>query len=529
MYTELRYWPWLSTPILALLALVWQPWLAIVFAALFIVGLNDVRQSHRSVLRNYPLTGHLRFMLEYIRPEIRQYFIEDDEAEYPFSRNQRALVYARAKGQNDKRGFGTLKNMYAQDAEWLLHSNRPRHVDPQSLRITIGGPQCRHPYSASIFNISAMSFGALSANAIRALNKGAALGGFMHDTGEGSISPYHREFGGDLVWEIGSGYFGCRTAEGRFSDEKFAAQAADPQVKMIEIKLSQGAKPGHGGVLPAAKVSREIAATRGVEMGRDCVSPASHSEFSTPLELLQFIARLRELSGGKPVGFKLCVGHPIEWFGIAKAMLRTDIVPDFIVVDGAEGGTGAAPAEFSDHVGMPLRDGLRLVHNTLIGLGLRPRVKIGAAGKIISSFDLARTLAIGADWCNSARGFMFAVGCLQSLHCHTDACPTGVATQDPLRQKALVVADKSLRVKSFHAQTVASLAELVGAAGLEHPSQLRPTHIMMRDANGRGISFARSLDKIAKGALRSESFDPESFPEPFRSYWAEASAERFTA
>ena len=332
-----------------------------------------------------------------------------------------------------------------------------------------------------------MSFGALSANAIRALNKGAALGGFMHDTGEGSISPYHREFGGDLVWEIGSGYFGCRTAEGRFSDEKFAAQAADPQVKMIEIKLSQGAKPGHGGVLPAAKVSREIAATRGVEMGRDCVSPASHSEFSTPVELLQFIARLRELSGGKPVGFKLCVGHPIEWFGIAKAMLRTDIVPDFIVVDGAEGGTGAAPAEFSDHVGMPLRDGLRLVHNTLIGLGLRPRVKIGAAGKIISSFDLARTLAIGADWCNSARGFMFAVGCLQSLHCHTDACPTGVATQDPLRQKALVVADKSLRVKSFHAQTVASLAELVGAAGLEHPSQLRPTHIMNRDANGRGI------------------------------------------
>ena len=529
MLGQLRYWPWLSTPLLALATLAWQPWLALLFSALFLVGLNDLRQPHRSVLRNYPLTGHLRFALEYIRPEIRQYFIEDDEAEYPFSRNQRALVYARAKGQNDKRGFGSLKNMYSPNAEWLLHSNRPRHADPKTFRITIGGPNCRRPYSASIFNISAMSFGALSANAIRALNKGAAAGGFMHDTGEGSISPYHREFGGDLVWEIGSGYFGCRSAEGRFSAERFAEQAKSPQVKMIEIKLSQGAKPGHGGVLPAAKVSPEIAATRGVTMGEDCVSPPSHSEFSTPLELLQFVAHLRELSGGKPVGFKLCVGHPVEWFGIAKAMVQSGIAPDFIVVDGSEGGTGAAPAEFADNVGMPLRDGLRLVHNTLIGLGLRQQIKIGAAGKMITSFDIARALAIGADWCNSARGFMFALGCLQSLHCHTDACPTGVATQDPLRQQALVVADKWQRVRNFHDSTVASLAELIGAAGLDHPSQLRPTHIMTRDADGKAISFARSLDKVAKSALLQTDLDVDALPEPFRSYWSVASPDRFNA
>jgi glutamate synthase domain-containing protein 2 len=460
---------------------------------------------------------------------MRQYFLEDDEDKHPFSRNQRALVYQRAKRQNDKRGFGTLKDLYSGESDWLCHSTTPRHADPSTFRIEVGGPDCRQPYSLSVFNISAMSFGSLSRNAILALNGGAQRGGFAHDTGEGSISPHHRAPGGDLIWEIGSGYFGCRDAEGRFSPERFKEQATSAQVKMIEIKLSQGAKPGHGGVLPAAKVSEEIAATRGVPMGQDCISPASHSEFSTPTELLQFIARLRELSGGKPVGFKLCIGHPTEFFGIAKAMLETGITPDFIVVDGAEGGTGAAPAEFADHVGMPLRDGLRLVHNTLFAIGLRQRIKVGASGKIVSSFDLLRVLALGADWGNSARGFMFALGCLQSLSCHTDECPTGVATQDPVRQRALVVPDKATRVANFHNQTVAALAELIGAAGLTHPSQVRPGYLMTRDGDGRAVSFARSIDTLPAGCLATVDARADALPEPFRSCWGEARADRFAA
>jgi len=525
--TQLRFWPWLATAPAALIGLFWSPWLAVAFLGLFLLGLRDVTQRRHAVLRNYPLSGHLRFLLEYIRPEMRQYFLEDDEDKYPFSRNQRALVYQRAKRQNDKRGFGTLKDLYGSEADWLCHSTTPKHADPSTFRITVGGPDCRQPYSLSVFNISAMSFGSLSRNAILALNAGAKKGGFAHDTGEGSISPHHREPGGDLIWEIGSGYFGCRDAAGRFSPERFKEQAASPQVKMIEIKLSQGAKPGHGGVLPAAKVSAEIAATRGVPMGQDCISPASHSEFNTPKELLDFIVRLRELSGGKPVGFKLCIGHPTEFFGIAKAMLETGITPDFIVVDGAEGGTGAAPVEFADHVGMPLRDGLRLVHNTLFAIGLRQRIKIGASGKIISSFDLLRVMALGADWGNSARGFMFALGCLQSLSCHTDQCPTGVATQDPIRQRALVVPDKATRVANFHNQTVAALAELVGAAGFTHPSQIRPGHLMTRGADGRSVSFARSIDTLPARCLAAAGASAEQLPEPFRSCWSEASADRF--
>ena len=527
--TNVRFWPWLAMAPLALVSLLWSPWLAAAFALLFLWGLRDFSQRRHAVLRNYPLLGHLRFLLEYMRPEMRQYFLEDDEDKHPFSRNQRALVYQRAKRQNDKRGFGTLKDLYSGESSWLCHSAVPRHADPSTFRIEMGGPDCRQPYSLSVFNISAMSFGSLSKNAILALNGGAKRGGFAHDTGEGSISPHHRAPGGDLIWEIGSGYFGCRDAEGRFSPERFKEQAASAQVKMIEIKLSQGAKPGHGGVLPAAKVSEEIAATRGVPMGQDCISPASHSEFSTPKELLQFIARLRELSGGKPVGFKLCIGHPTEFFGIAKAMLETGITPDFIVVDGAEGGTGAAPAEFADHVGMPLRDGLRLVHNTLFAIGLRQRIKVGASGKIVSSFDLLRVLALGADWGNSARGFMFALGCLQSLSCHTDECPTGVATQDPIRQRALVVPDKATRVANFHNQTVAALAELVGAAGLTHPSQVRPGHLMTRDGDGRAVSFARSIDTLSAGCLATVDARADALPEPFRSCWGEARADRFAA
>ena len=535
MEALLRFTSWAASLLLAMLcwalavsqgSLLLQGF-AVLFGLMFLVGCADVMQSHHAILRNYPLIGHCRFLLEYIRPEIRQYFLEDDEAKLPFSRNQRALVYARAKGQNDKRGFGTIKAVYDKDSEWLSQSMAPRHASPESFRVSIGGPQCRVPYSASVFNISAMSFGSLSANAIRALNRGAKLGGFAHDTGEGSLSPYHREFGGDIIWELGSGYFGCRTPHGQFSPENFARQAADPQVKMIEIKISQGAKPGHGGVLPAAKVSTEIALTRDVPMGQDCVSPAGHPEFSTPLQLMDFIRRLRELSHGKPVGFKLCIGQPWEFFGVAKAMLQTGIYPDFIVVDGSEGGTGAAPVEFTDHVGMPLREGLRLVHNTLTGIGLRQHIRLGASGKIISAFDIVRAMALGADWCNSARGFMFALGCIQSRSCHTDFCPTGVATQDKLRQRALVVPDKAQRVQQFHRNTVESLAELIGAAGLTHPGQVRPELLMMRDATGQAVPMSRQLPTLAEGVLLNDTLDANALPEPFKSYWQRARVEAF--
>ncbi|MFM2406047.1 MAG: hypothetical protein RL223_3927, partial [Pseudomonadota bacterium] len=377
-------------------AAMWQgaaigPWLTLPGVLGLYVGLHDLRQTRHAILRNYPVLGHLRFVLEWIRPEIRQYFIDSDRDAVPFSRQQRSLVYQRAKGESDKRPFGTQLDVGAAGYEWINHSMQPTRLDGHDFRVTIGQgkPGVHQPYAASLFNISAMSFGALSANAIRALNGGARRGGFMHDTGEGSISAHHRAHGGDLVWEIGSGYFGCRDADGRFDPERFAAQAADPQVRLIEVKLSQGAKPGHGGVLPGPKVTAEIAAARGVPQGVDCVSPAAHSAFDSPIGLLRFLAELRRLSGGKPVGFKLCVGHPWEWFAIAQAMLATGLTPDFIVVDGAEGGTGAAPLEFTDHVGAPLQEGLRLVHNTLVGLNLRDQVRIGCSGKIVSAFDIA--------------------------------------------------------------------------------------------------------------------------------------------
>ena len=453
-------------------------WL-LVPAALIAVGVFDLRQARHSILRNYPIAGHLRFFFEFIRPEIRQYFVEDDTEEKPFSRAQRSIVYQRAKNEPDSRPYGTELDVKAVAHEWISHSLAPTKLATHDFRIVVG-PDRAQPYSMSIFNISAMSFGALSANAIRALNLGAKKGGFAHDTGEGSLSKYHREHGGDIIWEIASGYFGCRNEDGTFSAEKFANQARDPQVKMIEVKLSQGAKPGHGGVLPSAKVTPEISEARGVPMGQDCVSPASHSAFSTPRGLLEFVDRLRTLSGGKPTGFKLCIGHPWEFFAIAKAMIETGIVPDFIVVDGAEGGTGAAPLEFTDHIGVPLQEGLLLVHNTLVGVGLRDKIRIGASGKMITAFDIARTLAIGADWVNAARGFMFAVGCIQAQTCHSGRCPTGVATQDPVRQRALVVPDKSERVYNFHRNTLHALKEIVQAAGLEHPSQLRAHHIVRR-------------------------------------------------
>ncbi|MDR7135867.1 glutamate synthase domain-containing protein 2 [Lysobacter niastensis] len=499
-------------------------WGAGAFGALAALGTWDLLQTRSTLRRNYPVTAHFRYGLESIGPEMRQYFIESDTAEVPFSREQRALVYQRAKSVNDVRPFGTLQDVYGPNYEWINHSLLPAPHGSHDFRVVVG-EGTPHPYSASVFNISAMSFGSLSANAIRALNHGAKLGGFYHDTGEGSISPYHREYGGDLVWEIGSGYFGCRNDDGSFNAERFAENARDPQVKMIEIKLSQGAKPGHGGVLPAAKVTAEISITRGVPMGVDCVSPAQHSAFDSPLGLLQFVARLRELSGGKPVGFKFAIGHPWEWFGIAKAMLESDLLPDFIVVDGAEGGTGAAPAEFIDHVGVPMHEALMLVHNTLVGLDLRKRVHIGAAGRITSAFDIARTMAMGADWCNAARGFMFALGCIQSQSCHTDRCPTGVATQDPRRWRNLDVADKAVRVASFHQNTLKALRDLLCAAGLEHPQQLGPEHILRRVSPIEVRSLAALYRFLKPGDLLGRIPDHAVF----QSFWAGARSDSFAA
>jgi glutamate synthase domain-containing protein 2 len=501
-------------------------WLTLLIGlVLCAVGYYDLTQTKHAVLRNYPVIGHLRYMLEYIRPEMRQYFVESDKEAAPFSRAQRSLVYQRAKGESDKQPFGTQLDVKAPGFEWINHSMQPSVLATHDFRITIGDEQCQQPYSASIFNISALSFGALSANAILALNKGAQQGGFAHDTGEGSISHHHRVHGGDLIWEIGSGYFGCRNNDGTFNESEFADNAKLPQVKMIEIKLSQGAKPGHGGVLPGAKVTAEIAAARGVPEGVDCISPASHSAFRTPVEMMQFIDKLRKLSGGKPTGFKLCIGHAWEWFAMVKAMLQTGITPDFIVVDGAEGGTGAAPLEFADHVGSPLQEGLLLVHNTLKGVRLRDKIKIGCAGKVISAFDIARMMALGADWCNSGRGFMFAVGCIQSQSCHTGTCPTGVTTQDPHRQLALVVPDKAQRVYQYHEATLEALKEMVQAAGLQHPQDITAYHISQRVNDSEVRLLANVVPRVKTGSLLDDNIDEDH--KVYKNYWHKVNADSF--
>jgi len=522
-------WPALLILLLAALMVAFpgQAWWLLPLAALclcsVLVGLYDLNQTRHAVLRNYPVMAHLRFILESIRPEMRQYFFEGDKDGTPFPRDQRAIVYQRAKRALETRPFGTQYNVYQEQYEWLHHSIAPKPPLPHDhMRVTIGA-SARQPYSASLLNISAMSYGSLSANAIRSLNKGAKAGGFFHDTGEGGVSPYHREHGGDLVWEVGSGYFSCRAKDGGFDPGLFAEVSDDPQIKMVELKLSQGAKPGHGGVLPAAKITAEISRIRGVPMGQDCVSPPHHSCFSTPPELLQMIARMRDLSGGKPAGFKLCIGHPWEFMAICKAMVATGITPDFIVVDGKEGGTGAAPMEFMDHIGMPLRDGLTFVHNALVGIGVRDRVRIGASGKVTSAFDMAKVIGLGADWCNAARGFMFAVGCIQAQSCHTGECPTGVATQDPLRSRAIDVPEKSVRVANFHRATLHALSELVAAAGLAHPSDLRPHHFLRRTDSDRVCSFADIYEQIAPGQLLA---DPQSSPLYARA-WAHSTADSF--
>ncbi|GAB1718028.1 MAG: ferredoxin-dependent glutamate synthase [Nitrobacter sp.] len=494
----------------------------LIFGALTALGIRDLLQKSHAVLRNYPISAHIRFLLEEIRPEMRQYFFESEKDGMPFSRDTRSVVYQRAKMMLDKRPFGTQERVYAEGYEWMHHSIAPMPHATEKFRITIGGPDCAKPYSASVFNISAMSFGALSPNAVRALNAGAKKGDFAHDTGEGGVSRYHREGGGDLIWEVGSGYFGCRTRDGGFNAREFARVAADDQIKMVELKISQGAKPGHGGVLPAAKVSAEISSIRGVGMGEDCISPSRHKAFSTPVGMMKFIAEMRRLSGGKPAGFKLCIGHKWEFLAICKAMLQTGIYPDFIVVDGNEGGTGAAPLEFMDHLGMPMREGVNFVHNALIGINARDRIMIGASGKIATGFDIARAMALGADWCNSARGFMFALGCIQSLNCHTDRCPTGIATQDPSRSRALVVPHKLDRVYNYHRATLLALTELIAAAGLEHPRELRPVHFSQRVSNTEVASFDTLYPTLRRGELLDGTADPR-----FRDAWAQAQADSF--
>lgn len=496
----------------------------LIFAALTALGTRDLLQRRHTISRNYPIMANLRYLFEAVGPEIRQYFIQSDTEERPFSREQRAIVYQRAKDVLDKRPFGSQHQMYEEGFEWINHSMTPTKIADSDFRILIG-KNCEKPYNASVFNISAMSFGSLSANAILSLNAGAKKGGFFHDTGEGSISRYHRQPGGDLVWEIGSGYFGCRHPDGSFNPDMFKKNATLDQVKMIEVKLSQGAKPGHGGILPGEKVTPEIAEARGVQPGEDCVSPASHSAFSNPVELMEFLDQLRTLSGGKPVGFKLAIGHPWEWFAMVKAMLKTGKKPDFIVVDGGEGGTGAAPLEFINRIGTPMNEALLLVHNTLVGTHLREDIALGAAGKITSAFNIAHTMALGADWCNSARGYMFSLGCIQALNCHTGRCPSGVATQDPRRGDKLDVPLKSERVYNFHRKTLDALQNLLEASGLNHPAELGPENIIRRVSKTEVHSYLDLFPFLEPGAL----LEGKTGLSIFDRYWAEADPYSFEA
>lgn len=485
------------------------------------LGTWDLAQTRHTILRVYPILGHVRFLMESIRPEIRQYFIESNIEAAPFDRETRDMVYERAKGTKDDEPFGTERDVNTVGHEFLCHSLRARFADDVDPRVRLGGPDCSQPYDIALLNVSAMSFGALSANAIQALSAGAARGGFAHDTGEGGISPYHLRGGGDLIWEIGSGYFGCRDSEGRFDPAAFTEKARMPAVKAVSVKISQGAKPGLGGRLPGAKVSQEIAATRGVPLGQTVVSPPAHSAFGTPIEFMEFIATLRSLSGGKPVGFKLCVGARTEFLSICKGILTTGIAPDFVIVNGAEGGTGSAPKEFEDHVGMPLTEGLMLVHNALVGTGLRDRVKIGASGKVASGVDIVSRICQGADFTLSARAMMFAVGCIQALKCNTNRCPTGVATQDPARAGALDIADKTTRVFNFQRATVASSAQIVASMGLNGFHELSPAALNRRTAGGGTQTYAEIYDWVMPGGLL------EAPPRSWLSDWIEASADEF--
>ncbi len=512
----------ISTLLILLISQYWSPmyWAFVVVLPLILLGIYDILQKPHTILRIYPVIGHVRYLFESVRPEIQQYFVESDINGTPINREFRSLVYQRAKGNNDTRPFGTQFDVYRNGYEWVNHSLNPKVVTNHHPRVVFGGPHCKQPYAASPLNISAMSFGALSKNAISALNKAAKRGAFYHNTGEGGISPYHLVGGADLVWQIGTGYFGCRDERGNFDADKFAERATYDVVKMVEIKLSQGAKPGHGGILPVAKLTQEIADIRHVPMGQDVISPPAHSVFDSPAGLLEFVEKLRKLSGMKPVGFKLCVGSTVEFLSIVKAMLETGITPDFITVDGGEGGTGAAPIELTNSVGTPLRDGLIFVNNALIGTGLRDRIRIIASGKALSAFHMIRLMALGADTVNAARAMMFALGCIQSRSCNTDHCPTGVATQNPARFKALDIEHKSKRVANYHAAMIENLLELIAVAGLESLDQLEPGHINRRVSGTNVKNYSELYPSISCNCLLTES----SIPPVWQSGWKQATA-----
>ena len=499
--------------------------LVLIFVPLILIGIYDMFQTSHTIRRNFPLLGRMRYILESLGPGVRQYFVETDLEGKPFNRQQRSLVYQRSKHQTDSNPFGTQLNVYEEGYEWINHSINAisfKDID-QNPRVQIGSSQCEKPYSASIFNISAMSFGSLSKNAILALNAGAKQGGFFHNTGEGGLSPYHLQEGGDVVWNIGTGYFSCRTDDGKFSYEEYSKRAVLENVKMIEIKFSQGAKPGHGGILPKEKVTDEIAAIRLVPKGNDILSPPKHSAFTTPMELMDFVKLLRKGSGGKPIGMKICIGNKSEFLSICKAMVETKTYLDFITVDGGEGGTGAAPQEYSDHVGMPLRDALAFVYDALNGFGLKDQIKIICSGKVITGFDVIKNLSIGADLCNSARGMMFALGCIQALECHSNTCPTGVATQNPRLTKGLVPQEKSVRVARYQHETVKSAMELMASTGHHHPNEIDRSVVSTRIDRTHIATFEETYPEIEKGCL----LDEKTVPQRFATSWKRASSARF--
>ncbi len=493
---------------------------------LVLLGFYDFFQTKSAIVRNFPLVGRSRFIAEWLRPKLYQYFIESDTDGKPFSRIFRNIVYQRAKGQLATTPFGTQLDVYEEGYEWMNHSiNAIDHHDmDHDPRVVIGGPDCKQPYSASLLNVSAMSYGSLSSAAVKALNGGAAIGGFAHNTGEGGISPYHDEYGGDLIYQIGTGYFGCRAKDGNFDDELFRQRTAADNVKMIEIKLSQGAKPGHGGILPAKKVTEEISKIRNVPMGEDVLSPPYHKAFNTPEGLLHFIKRCRDLSGGKPIGFKLCVGAKHEFIAICKAMVETGIKPDFIAVDGGEGGTGAAPLEFSNSVGTPMKEGLSFVYDALIGFDIKKDIKLISSGKVVSGFHIFRAISLGADLCYSARAMMMAVGCIQALECNHNTCPTGVATQIPELVAGLNVEDKKHRVARYQQETIKSFIELMAAAGIKDPDEINRYHLHRRVAMNFSQSYLEIFPYMTEGAL----LEMKTTPQDWKMHCAMADAKNFS-
>jgi glutamate synthase domain-containing protein 2 len=522
-----------SSIVVSALILLWAYyWIDALFAFILVgpfiyMGIVDMTQKRQAIRRNFPVLGRLRYVFEDMRPKIQQYFVESDTDGAPINRNERSVIYQRAKKQIDTIPFGTQLNVYAEGYEWMTHSINP--MDHNKLdhnpRVRVGNKDCKQPYDASVMNISAMSFGSLSANAIEALNAGAKIGGFAHNTGEGGLSPYHLKNGGDIIWQIGTGYFGARDENGNFSPEAFKKNATRPEVKMIEIKLSQGAKPGHGGILPAKKNTPEIAAIRLVKPGTTVFSPPFHSAFNSPIGLIQFVKQLRDLSGGKPIGFKLCIGRKSEFLGICKAMVQLDTYPDFITIDGGEGGTGAAPPEFTNFVGMPLLDAIAFADDALRGFGIREHIKLDASGKILTGFHIVRAMALGADFTNCARAMMMALGCIQALECNKNTCPTGVATQDPYFTKGLDIDDKKQRVANYHKNTVGSFVELLSCAGLDHPEKINRTHVYRRVFMNMVKTYAEIYPPVPDGCL----LDSNDAPIEFESYLNNAKAETFNS